>query len=103
MPLVTTPTTVTPNAVFPQVIQFSTRIIDGIPRISAAITLCAAAVTNPGESNESWQKANIQRTLNIPDMRNLPSDLASLQTRANAAIIEIMSIIASANAIREIL
>lgn len=93
----------TPNAVYIPQIIIQCGIVDGQLKTSAQIILSGAHVTNAGEANESWTQTGQTQIMQIPDIMNLDSDLASLQTDVYTVFGGIINLVGSMNAIRKVL
>jgi hypothetical protein len=93
------PATVTVNSVLVPTIQINTRI-DSTGKLvtGASITLQPAAVSSTGQ----WTAAGPCKTVSIPDVTNLPSDLASVAAQLATAETDIIALVTAINAIRKL-
>ena len=95
---VTTVTSVTPNAVIIPQILINTIIRSGTLVSSAQILLQPAYVDNDGK----WQATGQAKNIHIPDINNLPEDLASLASDMSSAETALLGVINSVNGIRHL-
>ena len=91
-------TPVTPNAVLVPQIVISTRIINQKLVTSANITLQPAYVDDSG----NWQTAGFGTSTNIPNVNDLPTDLASLATDMATLETQLLTVVNDLNAIRKL-
>ena len=89
---------VTPNAVLVPQIVISTKIINQKLVTSANVTLQPAYVDGSG----NWQNTGFGVSCNIPDVNNLPTDLASMATDIGSLETMLLSIVDDLNSIRKL-
>ena len=95
---VNTPVAVpTPNAVMVPTINITTRINStGGLQVSAIISLQSAFVSTAGV----WQAVGRPVGIMLPDINNLPTDLAALAAQFGTIETDIINIVSSINTIR---
>ena len=89
---------VTPNAVLVPQIVISTKIISGQLITSANISLQPAYVDGSG----NWSTAGFGKSVNISNINDLPTDLASMATDIGSLETMLLSIIDDLNSIRKL-
>jgi hypothetical protein len=100
MPIPLEKSYVAPNAIYPPQIILQSAIVNGQIKTSARIVLRAAKSNVDGTwENVSGQTASVV----IPDIANLPKDLASLSKGVQEAYAGILTMLGELNAIRKVL
>ena len=89
-----------PNTVYLPMIMINTAIVNGKLRTSCHITLGDATTDANGEV---WEAGGRRKTVYIPDVMNLETDLTDLAPQVVSIFSEIVTLAATLNGIRKVL
>ena len=97
MPLTPQKEAVQPNAIYAPQIIIGSGIADGQLKTNVQILLSGAIV-----ENDQWlSRAGSTTSIDVPDIDNLPEDLAALSPQVQQIFTDIVTLIGQVNAIRK--